>query len=264
MKTSPRNRLRGFAAILATLLSCLVPTRSFCVRPAKATLVSQSPTSSNGILNKEHSGFLTGVNNSPSSGKLARASAPKEFGGPRSEGFVTATVAALSTFAMSTLQAVLQRQLWVPPFGAVALIFAADAVAAAKEGKIMCAKTMWDKGLKACMGVATACFCTVAIANWLGSTPTMMRTTVMFSAAMSMALNPSAGYFPPAGALCALFVEKAVAKGSLPGFEYALFPCAIGVALLLVFSRVFMFALARPFRALTRAFDRKAEVLADA
>ena len=30
---------------------------------------------------------------------------------------------------------VLKRQLWVPPFGAVALIFAADAVAAAKEGR---------------------------------------------------------------------------------------------------------------------------------
>ena len=95
---------------------------------------------------------------------------------------------------------------------------------------------------------------------------------------MSEVLNPGADYFPPAGALCALFVEKAsdtaaglcvslvtyspisdgvcicrtlgafsfggaavsalseavvVGKPSLlPGFEYALFPCAVGVGLL--------------------------------
>ena len=45
----------------------------------------------------------------------------------------------------STLQSFLHRQLWVPPFGAVTLIFAADAVAAAKEGKTMNFKVMRQK-----------------------------------------------------------------------------------------------------------------------
>ena len=57
-------------------------------------------------------------------------------------------------------------------------------------------------------------------------------------------------------------MSEAVVKGALPGFEYALFPCATGVALLpgaekerpvaatedgrLVFSRVFTFMMAQP------------------
>ena len=48
------------------------------------------------------------------------------------------------------------------------LIFAADAVAAAKDGKTMCLKTMRQKALQACVGVAGACFCTVLLAELLG------------------------------------------------------------------------------------------------
>jgi len=119
-------------------------------------------------------------------------------------------------------------------------------VAAAKEGKIMCFKTMRNTTLKACVGVAGACLLTVLLARLLGDSPSVLRASAMFVAALSMSANPSSGYFPPAGALCALYVEKAVVKGALPGFEYALFPCATGVALLLVFSRVFTFMMAQP------------------
>ena len=35
----------------------------------------------------------------------------------------------------------------------------------------------------------------------------------MFVAALSMLANPQSGYFPPAGALCALYVEKSVSMG---------------------------------------------------
>ncbi|CAE7453936.1 eryA [Symbiodinium natans] len=152
---------------------------------------------------------------------------------------------------------VVHRQIWVPPFGAVALIFAAESVAAAKQGKLICRKTVGNRALKACSGVATACVCTVALAQLCGS-PTLMRTIVMFAAAYSMVLNPGADYFPPAGALCALFVEKAVVVGKpslLPGFEYALFPCAVGVGLLLLFSRLIAFVLARAHWALLPSRD---------
>ena len=108
--------------------------------------------------------------------------------------------------------------------------------------------------VQACAGVMSACVCTVVAAQLFGDNPTALRTVVMFWAGFSMTLNPKAGFFPPAGALCALYVEKAPAysirrrrtafevsgvllaqaltNGALPGFEYALFPCSTGVALL--------------------------------
>ena len=172
--------------------------------------------------------------------------------GPRwarqAEGLFIALVAALSTFVMSSLQVLLKVELWVPPFGAVALIFAADAVKAAKEGeKIMCFKTIRNTILEACVGVAGACLLTVLLARLFhcADNPSVLRASAVFVAALSMSANPSSGFFPPAGALCALHVEKAVMlKGALPGFEYALFPCATGVALLLVFCRIFTFMMA--------------------
>ncbi|CAJ1390330.1 unnamed protein product [Effrenium voratum] len=229
MVRSRLDRLSGLA-VVATVLS---GAKAFSgIRPARVTLVGP------------RSEILT--EDSITTGHTARQAEGKALGGQQAEGFFTAIVAALSTFAMSSLQHVLKRQLWVPPFGAVALIFAADAVAAAKEGKIMCFKTMRNTTLKACVGVAGACLLTVLLARLLGDSPSVLRASAMFVAALSMSANPSSGYFPPAGALCALYVEKAVVKGALPGFEYALFPCATGVALLLVFSRVFTFMMAQP------------------
>ena len=163
--------------------------------------------------------------------------------------------------AMSLLQGFLHRTLWVPPFGAVALIFAAEAVEAAKQGTLLRRKPITDRMVKACLGVATACCCTVVAAYVFGDTPTMLRTAVMFWAAFSMTLNPGAGYFPPAGALCALYVERAVSKGALPGFEYALFPCATGVGLLLLFTRLFAFLVSRPVWALRSRFGQDQDVV---
>ena len=65
------------------------------------------------------------------------------------------------------------------------------------------------KALQACIGVAGACFLTVLLARLLGNSPGVLRAVAMAVAAFSMMANPSSGYFPPAGALCALYVEKA-------------------------------------------------------
>mmetsp|Transcript_8938 Transcript_8938/g.10325 ORF Transcript_8938/g.10325 Transcript_8938/m.10325 type:complete len:100 (-) Transcript_8938:166-465(-) len=96
------------------------------------------------------------------------------------------------------------------------------------------------------------------------ATPTVVRVVAMFCAAFSMTVNPSAGYFPPAGAFCALYVEKAMSHGLRPGIEFALFPCAIGVALLLVFTRVITFMMAHPLWKLTKLFKRQQERIAHA
>ena len=78
--------------------------------------------------------------------------------------------------------------------------------------------------------MAGACFLTVLLARLLGNSPGILRAVAMGVATFSMMANPSSGYFPPAGALCALYVEKAVATSVSPQYGYALFPCATGVA----------------------------------
>jgi len=263
LPSQPRgSRLRGLAAALASTLHCLAP-RTFgrCMRSSrpKTTLVGQKH--SQDFLNEAASS-----NNSPSA--LTQRHPSKEFGlvhldpglegppehrdfgGECTEGLVTAFVAASSTCIMSLLQEVTKKTLWVPPFGAVALIFAAESILAAKEGTLWCRKNIIDRLREACAGVMSACVCTVVAAQLFGDNPTALRTVVMFWAGFSMILNPKAGFFPPAGALCALYVEKALTNGALPGFEYALFPCSTGVALLLFLTRTTTFLISRPIWAL--------------
>lgn len=245
MSKTPSSRLRRLAAVLATMLSCLLPpSRAFGMRGTKSTLVAPSPSSPGSILNQSPSFSDNQANFAGLTSRLAGSKTPappRDFGGKHSEALFTALVAGLATYAMSALQSFLHRQLWVPPFGAVTLIFAADAVAAAKEGKTMNFKVMRQKALQACIGVAGACFLTVLLARLLGNSPGILRAVAMGVATFSMMANPSSGYFPPAGALCALYVEKAVATSVSPQYGYALFPCATGVALLLILCRTITF-----------------------
>lgn len=175
---------------------------------------------------------------------------PKDIGGNLGEALLTGLVAAATVFSVSRLQMVIHRQIWIPPFGAIVLLFAAEAVAAAKQGKIMDVETMLQRALKTGIGVTGACVLTVGVSRLLGGSPSVLRATGVFMASIWMILVPSSGYFPPAGALCAFFIERVVGKGALPGFEYALFPCAVGTMLLLVLTRSFTAVLARPFWAL--------------
>lgn len=245
-----RSRFQ-WLTVLATLISlgCMAPRSFSCTGDFHRSVGSSKSF-----------GLGRNSNGHPRPSLQARATS-RDFGGERSQGLVTALVAAFSTAAMSLLQGFLHRTLWVPPFGAVALIFAAEAVEAAKQGTLLRRKPITDRMVKACLGVATACCCTVVAAYVFGDTPTMLRTAVMFWAAFSMTLNPGAGYFPPAGALCALYVERAVSKGALPGFEYALFPCATGVGLLLLFTRLFAFLVSRPVWALRSRFGQDQDVV---
>eukprot|EP00930_Biecheleria_cincta_P104247 TRINITY_DN96445_c0_g1_i1.p1 TRINITY_DN96445_c0_g1~~TRINITY_DN96445_c0_g1_i1.p1 ORF type:complete len:259 (+),score=19.86 TRINITY_DN96445_c0_g1_i1:36-812(+) len=174
----------------------------------------------------------------------------KDIGGNLGEALLTGLVAGASVFTFSRFQMAIHRQMWVPPFGAIVLIFAAEAVAAAKQGKIMDVETLLQRAVKTGVGVVGACVLTVGVAQLLGGSPSVLRATGVFLASVWMSLAPASGYFPPAGALCALFIERVVGKGALPGFEYALFPCATGTMLLLIFTRAFTTVLARPFWAI--------------
>ncbi|CAK9068505.1 E3 ubiquitin-protein ligase HERC2 [Durusdinium trenchii] len=206
MSTARRAVLLRVGLLVALVGAFLGAAPSFAFR---GTLVAVAPKM-NTMLNQDTASVYS---NEKIFFTPRRAKVPRDFGGKHPEAIFTALVAGIATYLMSTLQGLLQRQLWVPPFGAVTLIFAADAVAAAKEGKTMCFKTMWQKAWQACIGVAGACFLTVLLARLLGNTPSVLRAVAMFVAALSMLANPQSGYFPPAGALCALYVEKSVSMG---------------------------------------------------
>ena len=56
MSKTQSSRLRRLAAVLATMLSCLLPPgRAFGMRGTKATLVASSPSSPGSILNQSPS-----------------------------------------------------------------------------------------------------------------------------------------------------------------------------------------------------------------
>ncbi|CAK9095552.1 unnamed protein product [Durusdinium trenchii] len=255
MSTARRAVLLRVGLLVALVGAFLGAAPSFAFR---GTLVAVAPKM-NTMLNQDTASVYS---NEKIFFTPRRAKVPRDFGGKHPEAIFTALVAGIATYLMSTLQGLLQRQLWVPPFGAVTLIFAADAVAAAKEGKTMCFKTMWQKAWQACIGVAGACFLTVLLARLLGNTPSVLRAVAMFVAALSMLANPQSGYFPPAGALCALYVEKSVSMGKamLPQYSYALFPCATGVALLLIFCRTITY-MAHPVWPFSSKQQREKELL---
>ena len=46
----------------------------------------------------------------------------------------------------------------------------------------------------------------------LGGSPSVLRSVAMFVATFSMMVNPKSGFFPPAGALCALYVARLQVK----------------------------------------------------
>ena len=50
------------------------------------------------------------------------------------------------------------------------------------------------------------------------------------------------------------YVEKAVSHGLRPGVGFAIFPCAVGVALLLVITRLITFSMAHPLWKLKKLY----------
>lgn len=171
------------------------------------------------------------------------------IGGVKTQALVSAFVAGASVFLLSALGQAIKTPLWAPPLGAVSLIFSADAVAQAKEGKIMASSQILDKALKAGSGVAGAVLLSVLITEVLGPSP-LGRALVVGVCGLFMSLSPISAYFPPAAAFCALYVDQAIAGGPLAKmvYRYAFTPCFAGTALLLIFTRVITAAIAQPLR----------------
>uniref|UniRef100_A0A7S4UG19 Uncharacterized protein n=1 Tax=Alexandrium monilatum TaxID=311494 RepID=A0A7S4UG19_9DINO len=194
----------------------------------------------------------------PSTSAAAVGSGTGAVGGARTEASLTALVAGMSVGLLCAIGQCTQKSfglpLWAPPLGAVSLIFASEATAAARDGKIMAPAAIWQRALKAGSTVAGACIVAVLVTRVLGPSP-LGRAVAVATASLWMTAFPMSGYFPPTGAFCALYVDQAIGAGALAklGLKYALFPCGAGTVLLLVFTRLIAGVLARPLRAVQKS-----------
>lgn len=175
------------------------------------------------------------------------------IGGARVQALLTAVVAGAAVFCLCALDQVTMRvfkvPLWAPPLGAAALIFAAEATAAATKGDILSGRTILDRAMNIFSGVAGSCALAVLVTEVVGATP-FGRALSVVSASLFMAAFPFSAYFPPAGAFCVLFVDQSMAEGALGGlgWRYALFPGAAGTVVLFVGTRLLTSLLAQPLR----------------
>lgn len=184
------------------------------------------------------------------------AAAGKEampIGGQRIGATHTALVAGLAVLLLCQLGEVTNRHfglpLWGPPLGGVSLLFAAEATAAAGRGDLASPAAIAQRALacgSACGGGAVVA---VLLTKLLGATP-LTRAAVITGSSLFMTAFPQSGFFPPAGAMCALYVDQVIGKGPLGslGLTFALFPCAFGTIFLLLATRAMAFAFARPLR----------------
>lgn len=196
--------------------------------------------------------------------KAAEAAAPAPVAEPgkvlareNSQALFTAFVTFGAVLFVGLLNEVSMRTvrvpLWSPPEGAVALVFAGEATAAVRAGKTLSVSHIADRALTAGSAVAGACVLAVATVQLLGGNP-LGRATAVAASSLWMYASPVSRPFAPVGAFCALYVDQVMAKGPLAPllYRYALCPCLVGTALLLVATRVLAALAAAALRALAR------------
>jgi len=180
---------------------------------------------------------------------------PKSYsvGGGRIQASLTALVAGVAVGLLCTLGQYTQKSfglpLWAPPLGAISLIFAQEATAAAQKGEIASYAALWQRSLKTGSAVVGACLLTVFISKHFGATP-LARAAAVVVCSLYMSAMPLSGYFPPCGAFCVLFVDQAIAHGALErlGYMYSIFPCGVGTVLLVLLTRIIAGFIATPLR----------------
>jgi len=170
------------------------------------------------------------------------------------DAMLTAIVAGLSLFSLTALGNVTQKAfglpMWGPPLGAITLIFASESAGLARQGKLFDLSAILKKAIAVGAAAGGANFLAVACVKILGPSA-LTRAISVGVASLFMTLFPWSGYFAPAGAFCALYVDQAIASGAIAklGFKYALFPCASGTVFLLVASRIYARLVVTPLKA---------------
>mmetsp|Transcript_25934 Transcript_25934/g.47404 ORF Transcript_25934/g.47404 Transcript_25934/m.47404 type:complete len:264 (+) Transcript_25934:55-846(+) len=179
--------------------------------------------------------------------------------GAKRKAVLTAAVAAFAAFTLHTADALTKASwglpLWAGPSAGVCVMFAVAAVAAAEEGKIRDFAGVTKFALQVGIGVTGSCAFAVFVCSHLPSIA-LRRTVAVGIAALWMILNPYSAVFPPSAGYCALYIDQLLVKGPMAHLSYvfSLFPCGVGVMVVLLSSRIAAGFGVQPVRILSRWF----------
>mmetsp|Transcript_74044 Transcript_74044/g.138342 ORF Transcript_74044/g.138342 Transcript_74044/m.138342 type:complete len:264 (-) Transcript_74044:94-885(-) len=177
--------------------------------------------------------------------------------GAKRKAVLTALVAAFAAFTLHTADAVTKAAwglpLWAGPSAGVCVMFAVAAVAAAEEGKIQDFAGITKFALQVGIGVTGSCAFAVFVCSFLPSVAAR-RTVAVGIAALWMILNPFSAVFPPSAGYCALYIDQLLANGPMARLSYtfSVFPCGVGVMVVLLSSRIAAGFGVQPVRILSR------------
>mmetsp|Transcript_43339 Transcript_43339/g.99881 ORF Transcript_43339/g.99881 Transcript_43339/m.99881 type:complete len:427 (+) Transcript_43339:61-1341(+) len=163
--------------------------------------------------------------------------------GSKRKAFVTAGVAAFAAFALHTAdvttKALWGLPLWAGPSAGVCVMFAVAAVTAAEDGQLRDIFGITKFALQVAMGVTGSCAFAVWTCTMLPSVAAR-RGIAVGLAALWMILNPYSAVFPPSAGYCALYIDQLISNGPMSKLSYtfSVFPCGLGVMVVLLSTRV--------------------------
>jgi len=180
------------------------------------------------------------------------------FGSEKTKGIFIAAVAAFAAFSLHTADAATKAMwglpLWAGPSAGVCVMFAVAAVTAAEQGNLTDYAGVTKFGLQVALAVTGSC----AFAVWACTVfPSVAarRTIAVGVAAAWMLLNPVSAVFPPSAGYCALYIDQLLSNGPMAKLSYtfSVFPCALGVMVVLIASRAATVMGVKPLKMLSRS-----------
>mmetsp|Transcript_54721 Transcript_54721/g.128027 ORF Transcript_54721/g.128027 Transcript_54721/m.128027 type:complete len:264 (+) Transcript_54721:77-868(+) len=177
--------------------------------------------------------------------------------GAKRKAVLTAAVAAFAAFTLHAADVLTKATwglpLWAGPSAGVCVMFAVAAVAAAEEGKLQDFASITKFALQVGVGVTGSCAFAVFVCSQLPSV-VLRRTVAVGIAALWMLLNPYSAVFPPSAGYCALYIDQLLVNGPMAKLSYvfSLFPCGMGVMVVLLSTRIAAAFGVQPVRLLSR------------
>lgn len=170
--------------------------------------------------------------------------------GSRADAVMTAAVAGCAVYLASLVTKVARRQLWVAPLGAISLLFATEATAAAKKRQALVVDEIVQKAVKVSIGLTGAVGLAVFLTKFAGAN-IVVRSVAIAAGSLWMSLAPQAAYFPTAAAFCAIAVDQVIlgAPWAKTSYQFVLFPVLLGTLQMLLLTRILAAAFGSAFRA---------------
>mmetsp|Transcript_43429 Transcript_43429/g.102292 ORF Transcript_43429/g.102292 Transcript_43429/m.102292 type:complete len:316 (+) Transcript_43429:90-1037(+) len=178
-----------------------------------------------------------------------------EVGGPKTRACFTAFVAGFAALSLHTADAITKRTLglplWAGPSAGVCVMFAVAAVSAADQGTLTDFPGVFKFAVQVATAVTGSCAFAVFASSYFSSLAIRRALSVSICAAW-MLFNPASAVFPPSAGYCALYIDQLLAGGPLGKLSYVfgVFPCALGVMVVLLSTRFATVVAAGPLRAL--------------